>query len=30
MIADMLDDYKFYLRSNGMQWAPAELVLFAL
>lgn len=30
MIADMRDDYKFYLRSNGMQWAPAELVLFAL
>ncbi len=30
MIADMRDDYKFYLRSNGMQWAPAELVFFAL
>lgn len=30
MIVDMRDDYKFYLRSNGMQWAPAELVLFAL
>lgn len=30
MITDMRDDYKFYLRSNGMQWAPAELVLFAL
>ena len=30
MIADMRDDYKFYLRSNGMQWAPAEIVLFAL
>lgn len=30
MIADMRDDYKFYLRSNGLQWAPAEIVLFAL
>lgn len=30
MIDGMRDDYKFYLRSNGMQWAPAELVLFAL
>ena len=30
MIDNMRDDYKFYLRSNGMQWAPAELVLFAL
>lgn len=29
-ITEMRDDYKFYLRSNGMQWAPAELVLFAL
>ncbi len=30
MIREMRDDYKFYLRSNGMQWAPAEIVLFAL
>lgn len=30
MIMDMRDDYKLYLRSNGLQWAPAELVLFAL
>lgn len=30
MLTEMRDDYKFYLRSNGMQWAPAELVLFAL
>ncbi len=30
MIDNMRGDYKFYLRSNGMQWAPAEIVLFAL
>ena len=30
MIREMRDDYRFYLRSNGMQWAPAEIVLFAL
>lgn len=30
MIMDMRDDYKLYLRSNGMQWGPAEIVLFAL
>lgn len=30
MITGMRDDYKYYLRSNGMQWAPAEIVLFAL
>ena len=30
MIMKMRDDYRFYLRSNGMQWSPAEIVLFAL
>lgn len=30
MIYDMNEDYQFYLRSNGWQWGPAELVLFAI
>lgn len=30
MIMEMRDDYKLYLRSNGQQWGPAEIVLFAL
>ncbi len=30
MIMDMRQDYKLYLRSNGQQWGPAEIVLFAL
>ncbi len=30
MIMEMRPDYKLYLRSNGEQWGPAEIVLFAL
>lgn len=30
MIYDMNEDYQFYLRSNGWQWGPVELVLFAI
>jgi FkbM family methyltransferase len=30
MILDMREDYKLYLRSNGNQWGPSEIVLFAL
>lgn len=30
MIEEIRDDYSFYLRSNGSQWGPAELVFFAL
>lgn len=30
MISDMNPDYRFYLRSNGWQWGPAEIVLLAI
>lgn len=30
MIFDMNENYRFYLRSNGWQWGPAEIVLFAI
>lgn len=30
LIDSMRDDYTFYLRSNGDQWGPSEIVLFAL
>lgn len=30
MIENMNADYKFYLRSNGKQYGPSEIVLFAL
>lgn len=30
MIDGMKPDYHFYLRSNGEQWGPAEIVLFAI
>ena len=30
MIDNMDKDYHFYLRSNGKQWGPAEIVLFAV
>ncbi|MCM1272310.1 MAG: FkbM family methyltransferase [Clostridium sp.] len=30
MIAEMRNDYTYYLRSNGLQYGPAEIVLFAL
>lgn len=30
MITEMRDDYTFYLRSNGQQWGPSEIVLFAI
>lgn len=30
MIDEMKPDYHFYLRSNGVQWGPAEIVLFAI
>lgn len=30
MIFDMNEEYRFYLRSNGWQWGPAEIVLFAV
>ncbi|MBD5096029.1 MAG: FkbM family methyltransferase [Lachnospiraceae bacterium] len=30
MITEMRDDYKLYLRSNGLQYGPSEIVLFAL
>ena len=30
LIDSIRDDYKFYLRSNGRQWGPAEIVLFAI
>lgn len=30
MIQDIRDDYTFYLRSNGRQHGPSEIVLFAL
>lgn len=30
MIDEMRTDYRFYLRSNGAQYGPAEIVLFAL
>lgn len=30
MIKEIRDDYKLYLRSNGAQWGPSEIVLFAL
>lgn len=30
MITEMRDDYTLYLRSNGRQYGPAEIVLFAL
>ncbi len=30
MIYEIRDDYDFYLRSNGDQWGPSEIVLFAL
>lgn len=29
-IHQVRDDYKFYLRSNGLQYGPSEIVLFAL
>ena len=29
MIHEMDDSYRFYLRSNGNQWGPSEIVLFA-
>lgn len=30
MITELRDDYTLYLRSNGQQWGPSEIVLFAL
>lgn len=30
LIREMDGSYRFYLRSNGNQWGPAEIVLFAL
>lgn len=30
MIHEMDASYRFYLRSNGNQWGPAEIVLFAI
>lgn len=30
MILEMNPDYQIYLRSNGAQWGPAEIVLFAV
>lgn len=30
MITDMAADYQFYLRSNGGQWGPAEILLLAV
>lgn len=30
MITDMDSDYQLYLRSNGKQWGPAEIVLLAI
>ena len=30
MIHEMDDSYRFYLRSNGNQWGPSEIVLFAV
>lgn len=30
LIQSMRNDYRFYLRSNGNQWGPSEIVLFAL
>lgn len=30
MIVDMDPDYQLYLRSNGAQWGPAEIVLVAI
>ena len=30
LIKEMRSDYKFYLRSSGWQYAPSEIVLYAL
>lgn len=30
MIREMDESYRFYLRSNGNQWGPSEIVLYAL
>lgn len=30
MVEEMNPNYRFYLRSNGRQWGPAEIVFFAL
>ena len=30
MVEEMNSNYRFYLRSNGRQWGPAEIVFFAL
>lgn len=30
MVSEIRDDYDFYLRSNGNQWGPSEIVFFAL
>lgn len=30
MAEEMNSEYRFYLRSNGSQWGPAEIVFFAL
>lgn len=30
MVTDMVPDYRLYLRSNGNQWGPSEIVLFAI
>lgn len=30
MIHELSPDYKFYLRSNGYQWGPSEIVLFGV
>lgn len=30
MVEEMNPEYRFYLRSNGHQWGPAEIVFFAL
>ena len=30
MIKDMAVDYQLYLRSNGSQWGPAEILLIAV
>ncbi|MCM1253540.1 MAG: FkbM family methyltransferase [Clostridium sp.] len=30
MIEEIKSGYRFYLRSNGEQWGPAEIVLFAI
>lgn len=30
MIIDMVPEYQLYLRSNGGQWGPSEIILFAI